>query len=151
MNSYKTAMKIIHGSIRYEFGGEHGNELTLSSYYDGTEITLDFDGMTEETFDDLIVNDVEYDDAMRILRGSKEYAFEDTVLVVRSYYTGDEIRLDLDNLTDEMLEELMPYGQYNEFDDEAAATSDGWGEAAEDEFADAVDSISEESSHDLQQ
>lgn len=154
MGSYNTAMKIIHGSKRYEFGGEHSNELTLSGYYDGSEITFDFDSMTEETFDNLIVNDVEYSDAMRILRGSKEYQFEDTVLVVREYYTGSEVRLDLDNLTEEMVEELIPYGEFSEFDDDdehkIRTALGGWDKSidddlTDDDFTDAVNDVTEKS------
>lgn len=45
---------------------------------------------------------------MEIINGSKEYKFDGTVLTVKGYYTGEEIKLDLSKLTEEMLEELQP-------------------------------------------
>lgn len=41
------------------------------------------------------------------LRGSMRYEFEGTVLTLTQYYSGKSIRLDLGNITEEMLEELI--------------------------------------------
>lgn len=44
----------------------------------------------------------------RILGRSKEYEFDGlSVLVLRDYYTGDTVRLDLSRLTPEMFEEII--------------------------------------------
>ena len=50
----------------------------------------------------------DYNEFMRIIRGSKEYRFDGTVLTVINYYTGKKIMLDLAAVTPEMLEELTP-------------------------------------------
>lgn len=42
-----------------------------------------------------------------ILNGSINYEFDGTVLKVTSYFTGETVRLDLGNLTQEMLDELQ--------------------------------------------
>lgn len=42
-----------------------------------------------------------------ILNGSISYEFDGTVLKVTSYFTGETVRLDLGNLTQEMLDELQ--------------------------------------------
>ena len=47
-----------------------------------------------------------YDLFTRILRRSKEYEFDGSVLVLRDYYNGDEIRLDLAKVTPEIFEEI---------------------------------------------
>ena len=48
-----------------------------------------------------------YDNFKRILNRSKEYEFDGhTVLVIRDYYTGDEIRLDFSKITPEMFDEI---------------------------------------------
>ena len=49
------------------------------------------------------MNDLEQ--ALRILRGSKQYNFNGTVLTVIGYYTGKRISLDLGKLDADMLEE----------------------------------------------
>ena len=49
-----------------------------------------------------------YEEAMKIIRGSKAYEFiTDTILEITNYHTGESIKLDLDCLTEEMLEELQ--------------------------------------------
>lgn len=48
-----------------------------------------------------------YHKFQKILQGSKEYHFEGTVLVLRNYHTGEEIRLDLSMLDEEVFEELL--------------------------------------------
>ena len=48
-----------------------------------------------------------YDNFKRILNRSKEYEFEGhTVLVIRDYYTGDEIRIDMARITPEIFDEI---------------------------------------------
>lgn len=47
------------------------------------------------------------DDLQRILRRSKEFTFEGTVLVIRDYYTGQTVKLDLECVTNEMFEDLV--------------------------------------------
>lgn len=48
-----------------------------------------------------------YDNFKRILSRSKEYEFDGhTVLVLRDYYTGDEIRLDMARITPEIFDEI---------------------------------------------
>lgn len=47
-------------------------------------------------------------EAMEVLKGSKQYEFDGTVLTVTGYYTGKQVRLDLSKLTEEMIEELVP-------------------------------------------
>ena len=56
--------------------------------------------------------------ALRILRGSKQYNFNGTVLTVIGYYTGKRISLDLGKLDADMLEALTP--------DEEADDGDIW-------------------------
>lgn len=51
-------------------------------------------------------------EVLSILRGSKQFDFEYgnhgcTVLVITNYYTGEKVRLDLGNITEEMLDELQ--------------------------------------------
>lgn len=54
------------------------------------------------------------EEAMRIIKGSKLFHFEHNdygyscVLVVQSYNTGKELRLDLSKLNNEMIEALEP-------------------------------------------
>ena len=62
------------------------------------------------------MNDLEQ--ALRILRGSKQYNFNGTVLTVIGYYTGKRISLDLGKLDADMLEALTP--------DEEADDGDIW-------------------------
>jgi hypothetical protein len=45
---------------------------------------------------------------LEIMRGSKQYEFHGAVLTVTGYYTGERVKLDLSNLTEEMLDELAP-------------------------------------------
>lgn len=60
---------------------------------------------------------MDYYNAMRIIKGSKRYEFEDmTVLIITDYYTGERVALDLSKLTEEMLEELAP--EENDEEDE---------------------------------
>jgi hypothetical protein len=49
----------------------------------------------------------EYLKFLSILRNSKEYSFEGTILTVRSYRTGEEIKLDLAELTKEEFENIL--------------------------------------------
>lgn len=48
-----------------------------------------------------------YENFTRILNRSKEYEFEGhTVLVIRDYYSGDEIRLDFSKITPEIFDQI---------------------------------------------
>lgn len=47
------------------------------------------------------------DKFQKILNGSKQYQFDGPVLTITSYYTGEEIKLDLSALDEEMLEQLI--------------------------------------------
>ena len=51
---------------------------------------------------------MDFNEAMRIINGSKEFYFEGSVLTIKSYYTGKAIKLDLANLDEDMLEQLQP-------------------------------------------
>lgn len=100
-------MKIIlGGSFYYEF--DEGAKLTLTGYRDSREVQLDFDNMDEDTYEQLNVSDtdVKYDDAMRIIHGSKRYEFNDSELTVAVYYSGDEVKLNLDRITEKMFKKL---------------------------------------------
>jgi hypothetical protein len=44
----------------------------------------------------------------RILGGSTQFQLRDGILTVTGYYTGNSFKLDLNNLTEEILEELAP-------------------------------------------
>lgn len=46
-------------------------------------------------------------EALRIIRGSKEFSFEGSVLVIRGYYTGEVLRLDLGELDEDTLDLLQ--------------------------------------------
>lgn len=58
-----------------------------------------------------------YNEAMEIIWGSKQYSFSGTILEITGYYTGKSVRLDLGMLTEEMLEELTPEPDEEEDDD----------------------------------
>lgn len=50
--------------------------------------------------------------ALAIISGGKQYEFEDgengtSLLVITDYWSGEQLRLDLSRLTDEMLDELQ--------------------------------------------
>ncbi len=117
MVDYKTMMRMLGGSFSYEF--DDGMQLTLTDYYSGDEAKLDFENMTEEMFEEMAdTDDIEYDDAMRILRGSKSYEFDQSTLEVSDYHTGDTVRLDLSLMTEDMYEELSCDEEYdNDFED----------------------------------
>ena len=61
--------------------------------------------------------------AMRVIRGSKRYEFDGTVLTITDYYDSrNKVVLDLSFLTEDMLRELSPDDSkmaivYNEEDD----------------------------------
>lgn len=54
---------------------------------------------------------------LKLLNGSIRYEMDRGVLTVTGYYTGEEVRLDLNKLTAEMLEELQPDDDEEEEDD----------------------------------
>lgn len=43
----------------------------------------------------------------KILSGSKEFSFSGSTLILKSYYTGETINLDLSCIDEEMLEQLF--------------------------------------------
>lgn len=47
-----------------------------------------------------------YENAIKIINGSKTFSFDGPVLEIKGYYTGESVRLDLSKLTPEMFEEL---------------------------------------------
>lgn len=47
-----------------------------------------------------------YENAIKIINGSKIFSFDGSVLEIKSYRTGESIKLDLSKLTPEMFEEL---------------------------------------------
>lgn len=109
MSRYDTFMKILYSSKEYEFDD---TVLTISSYYNGNSVKLDFENMTEEMYEYLDETDINvgYYDAMRILRGSKQYEFpmqdNPSVLVVSDYHIGDEVKLNLGMMSEEMFDEM---------------------------------------------
>ena len=60
----------------------------------------------------------QYELLQRILNGSKEFNFEGTVLTLRSYRTGEEIRLDLSLIDEETFEEIVIEPYEDEMDEE---------------------------------
>jgi hypothetical protein len=52
----KDFQKIINGSMRYEFAG---TVLTVSDYRTGKEISIDLGQLTDETFEELVVEEQE--------------------------------------------------------------------------------------------
>lgn len=52
-----------------------------------------------------------------IINGSIEYSFSGTVLTIKSYYTGESIKLDLSLIDEDMLEEIIVRDD-DEFEDE---------------------------------
>lgn len=130
MASYKTFMEIIHGSMQFEFCEDM--QLTVSGYWSGDEAALDFRNMDEEMFEELrdeaMSEDIGYDDAMRILAGSKTYEFDEKVLSVTDYNTGDELRLDLNVLTEEMYEMLKAEEPDDDMEDDFTEAINRMGE-----------------------
>ena len=49
----------------------------------------------------------EYQKFLSILRSSKEYTLLGTILIVRSWRTGEEIKIDLAELSQEEFENIM--------------------------------------------
>ena len=47
-----------------------------------------------------------YENAIKIINGSKIFSFDGPVLEIKSYRTGESVKLDLSKLTPEMFEEL---------------------------------------------
>lgn len=47
-----------------------------------------------------------YENAIKIINGSKSFTFDGPVLEITGYYTGDSVKLDLSKLTPEMFNEL---------------------------------------------
>ena len=104
--TYKDLQKMIGESFSYQF--DEAAKLTLTGYYDGKEIELDFDKMDERIYEDLNAGDTdtEYKDAMRILHGPKTYEFDHSELIVGNYYSCDEVKLNFDFMTEKIFEKL---------------------------------------------
>lgn len=118
MVDYDGFRRIIQGSHSYEFDD---TKITLTGFYSGEEAVLDFENMNESMFDELVeesTDNIGYKQAKRILAGSKRYEFEDTVLSVTDYFTGDEVRLDLGRVDEDMYEELKAEEMEDDFDDD---------------------------------
>ena len=47
-----------------------------------------------------------YENAIKIINGSKSFTFDGSVLEITGYYTGDSVKLDLSKLTPEMFDVL---------------------------------------------
>ena len=54
---------------------------------------------------------------LKILNGSVRYELHGGVLTLTGYYTGEEVKLDLNKLTEETLEELTPDEEEEEEDE----------------------------------
>lgn len=104
--TYRDLQKMIGESFSYRF--DEAAKLTLTGYYDGKEIELDFDKMDERTYEDLNAGDTdtEYKEAMRILHGPKTYEFDHSELIVGDYYSCDEVKLNFDFMTEKIFEKL---------------------------------------------
>ena len=58
---------------------------------------------------------MDYSELTRLVNGSIEYRVEDSILTISSYYDRTKaIRIDLNKLTPELLEELEPDEDYDE-------------------------------------
>lgn len=72
-----------------------------------------------------------YDEFIHMLNRSKEYEFDNhTTLVIRDYYTGDTVRLDLSKLTPEMYEAIAKDEPKRAIWLRCNANIDGWEERA---------------------
>lgn len=60
---------------------------------------------------------MEYNTFLKIIRGSKAYEMDGTVLELTGYYTGKRVRIDLAKITEEMFEEIAEESD-SEDDDE---------------------------------
>lgn len=63
-------------------------------------------------------NEMNYNEFLRILRGSKQYEFNGTVLEITQYYTGKRIKLDLSLINEDTLELILEDDDEEEEDDE---------------------------------
>lgn len=68
-----------------------------------------------------------FENFTRILNRSKEYEFENhSILVIRDYHNGDEVRLDLSKLTPEMFDEIKRREPKYEIWERCLETIDDW-------------------------
>lgn len=51
---------------------------------------------------------------LNILRGSKYYEMNGTILTITSYHTGDAVSIDLGQITEEVLAEILVYDEVDE-------------------------------------
>lgn len=125
---YYTMKSILNGPFAYDL---NGTELTLTSYSDGSEVKLDFANMDDQAYGNMYTSDnseegLSRDDAIRTMIGVNDVTFDGSTMSVRNYYTGDEVGLNLDYMYREDFNTLYA------------------GEVQDDEFAQAVGSISAE-------
>ena len=52
--TYSDFKSMLYGSIEYEF---NGTVLTIRGYFDGNGVSLDLSQMSEEAFDDMVIED----------------------------------------------------------------------------------------------
>lgn len=48
-----------------------------------------------------------YETFLQIIHGSVQYEIDNGVLTLTGYYTGNEVKIDLNKITPEMLEEIV--------------------------------------------
>lgn len=51
---------------------------------------------------------------LNILRGSKIYEINGTILTITSYHTGDAVSIDLAQITEDVLAEILVYDEVDE-------------------------------------
>lgn len=56
----------------------------------------------------------DFDKFIRLIHGSIEYEIKGGTLKIKSYYTGDYVELNLDNIDPEMFETLTSYWEEEE-------------------------------------
>lgn len=61
---------------------------------------------------------MDYREFTEIIRGSKQYEFNGTVLTVTGYYTGKRVRIDLSMIDPDMLEEIIVEDDEDDEEDE---------------------------------
>lgn len=130
MVDYDRFRDIIQGSNSYEFDN---TKLTLTGFFTGNEAVLDFENMDEDMFEELVeesTDNIDYRKAQKILAGSKQYEFEDTVLSVTDYFTGDNVKLDLGRIDKYMYEGLKADElDYDDFEDAVNALGEEIGQS----------------------
>lgn len=57
-------------------------------------------------------------DFQEIIRGSKQYEFEGTVLTITGYYTGKRVSIDLSMIDEDTFLDIVPEDDEDEYDEE---------------------------------